>query len=552
MKTTTALCLLPALLSVSAVADDVPITPKVDSVGLFKNGLCVVHASFDAKEPGTFVWSDPPRCVHGTFMVETGDVSLSSRMRMVEETPEREQPTGVLQADLAGQNVKIRLRGANGAADTEISGRVWQIPTGRSIPAQGSNSMAVETVDSRYGYWGGGAWNPGLRPATAPQSVGSYLVVEGDQKRVYVDVSQIASVEVTGAVANRKRIVEKPQMVFHAAKPGVIKVAYLARGATWVPSYQIDLSDPKNARLKQTALIRNELAPWKDARIELISGFPNIRFSHVDSPLYPGTTLASFFQDASRDPSSPSAITSNMLTQNVAYNGFRQQEGPSDFPIEGSASEDLHFEDIGSRDVELGETLSLEIANASAPYERVVEWTAKDRRSDRGDYQRNDPQEQDDTWDAVLLQNPLKFPMTTAAASFTEEGRFRGQSMSTWTNPGQRACLRITKALTVQCKRQEVEEPGKREDIVIAGERYYRTNVKGTLTLRNFRSEQATVLSHAQFSGELLNADEKPSDTLRTDGVISVNPRHELEWKISVAPGSEKVLTYRYSVLVRY
>ena len=45
-------------------------------------------------------------------------------------------------------------------------------------------------------------------------------------------------------------------------------------------------------------------------------------------------------------------------------------------------------------------------------------------------------------------------------------------------------------------------------------------------------------------------AEEKPADTLRREGVSSVNPRHELEWKLSLPADSEKKITYRYSVLV--
>jgi hypothetical protein len=221
-------------------------------------------------------------------------------------------------------------------------------------------------------------------------------------------------------------------------------------------------------------------------------------------------------------------------------------------PADGSQSEDLHFESIGTRDLVPGETLSLEVASGSAPYERVVEWTSPDTRSEYGNYLRNERQaEPEEAWDAILFQNPLKFPMTTAAVTVTEKGLFRGQSMSQWTNPGQRSCLQITKALSVQVDRQELEEQGKRESISIGGYNYYRATVKGTITMRNYRSQPTVILNRARFSGELLGADENPSDTLRRDGVFSVNPRHELEWKLILAAGAEKVLKFSYSVLGR-
>jgi hypothetical protein len=183
-----------------------------------------------------------------------------------------------------------------------------------------------------------------------------------------------------------------------------------------------------------------------------------------------------------------------------------------------------------------------------------VEWTIPDKRDPWGQYvssSRGQAEERQDTWDSILFQNPLKFPMTTASATIREGGQFRGQSQSDWTNPGQRSCLRITKALSLQADHTEIEESGKRENEVwIGGRRYYRATVKGEARVRNFRGSAVALLMKAQFSGDLLEAEEKPSDTLRREGVFSVNPRHELEWKLSLPADSEKKITYRYSVLV--
>jgi hypothetical protein len=142
--------------------------------------------------------------------------------------------------------------------------------------------------------------------------------------------------------------------------------------------------------------------------------------------------------------------------------------------------------------------------------------------------------------------------MTTAAATITDNGQFRSESQSPWTNPGQRACMKITRALSVQADRQEIEEPGKREEVSIAGGRYYRATVKATLTMRNYRGQPTVMLSRSHFSGDLLDADENPANTLPKDRVFSVTPHHELEWKFALAPGAEKVLTHRYTVLVKY
>lgn len=544
----TIFCLAPAFLSVNLIAAETAISPKIESVSLFKNGLCVVRASFEAKEPGTFVWSDPPRCVHGTFMVDsTADVALSSGMRTIEEAITDDRPTGSLQNDLAGQKVKVRLRGNQSTPPQEIVGRVWALPPTPPTPHVWDGSL---TEDPNY-------YNRmAVTPPPAPSTTGNYLVIETEQNRLYLESSQIASVEVEGAKPDRKRNVEKPVMVFEAAKAGSVNISYLTRGASWVPSYHVDLSDPKNLRVRQTALIRNELTPWKKVQLQLISGYPNVQFGHVDSPLWPKTTLATFFGQLRKD----ARMDGGAASQQVMYNSGRlsgrmgEVQIP-DMPIEGGQSEDMHFESIGARDLNPGDSLSVEVAQGTASYERVVEWTAADNRTTYGQYERSGRETNDDQpWDAVLFQNPLKFPMTTAAATVTEKNQFRGQSLSPWTNPGQRACLKITKALSVQADRQEQEEQdnrANREYVTVGAHRYYRVSVKGTLTMHNYRSQPAVMLTRAQFSGNLVSADENPGDTIRAEGVFNVNARHELEWKLTLAPGAEKKLNYRYSVLVR-
>jgi hypothetical protein len=81
-------------------------------------------------------------------------------------------------------------------------------------------------------------------------------------------------------------------------------------------------------------------------------------------------------------------------------------------PADEAKREDLHFESIGARDL-LPARLCRSKLPTLGPYERVVEWTSPDNRSEYGQYQRNDRQaENEEAWDAILFQNPLKFPMT--------------------------------------------------------------------------------------------------------------------------------------------
>jgi hypothetical protein len=535
-----------------AFAEETAIQPKIDSIGLFKNGLCVVKCTFNVDHAGDFTWNEPPRVVHGTFLVESeGPVAVRSTMRKADDASGfASLPTGNLQADLAGSDVKLNLIGEGTQIGGVVSGKVWTMPEPKPRPREWGSADGASDPFARSAYSGRIAPEPIPIPTT-----GGFLALEGENgAKDYIAISRIGRVEILNPGPARKRLQDKPAMIFSVANPGPVHISYLTRGASWVPAYFVDLTDAKKLRIRQTAVVKNELMPLAGAELALISGYPNVEFGHVDSPLWQGGSLAAFFQQLSSHPGGRAG--NSMMQQQVLSNTYSAADlAPIPAGDEaGATSQDLHFESLGKRTMEPGDALSLEVASGDAEYERVVEWVIADKRDAYGAYvhaNRNDPGEPSDAWDSVIFQNPLKFPMTTASATIREDGQFRGQSQSNWTNPGQRSCLHITKALSLQTDHTEVEESGKRENEVwIGGRRYYRTTVKAEATARNFRGVPVTLLMKAQFSGALIEAEEKPSDTLRHEGVFSVNPRHELEWKLTLPPSAEKKVTYRYTVLV--
>lgn len=532
---------------------ETPVTPQIDSVELFKNGVAVVRASFEVPQPGRYVWDEMPRAVHGSFWVESdGAVGIQSTSRMVEETDTTEAPTGVLQQDLAGQQVTVRLKSSPGTPEEalDLSGIVWAIPP-RDARRSGDPSLDDPFGSSRP-MWS----NPVATRIETPATTGGFLVLEGaGGKRQYLDLSSIASVSASGPFAPAKRRVEKPVMLFDVtAVPGDggrLRISYLARGIAWAPAYQLDLTEPEFLKIRQNAVVRNELLPLQDTELRLVSGFPNIQFSHVDSPLWAGGSLAAFFQQLGQAPGGGGPMTTQQL---VTYNSVGPNAAPAlpDLAEAGNTGDDLHFESIGKRSLATGDSLSLEVASARSGYERVVEWVVPDPRDGQGRYLGVGPvpRDEDQPWDALQFRNPFKFPMTTAPAMVTEGGRFRGQSLSQWVNPGQTTCLRITKALSIRAEYSEAEEEQEREVVWVGGNDFRRTKVKGSLLLHNSRGKEVTLSIRSSFSGDLLEADDKPASRLRTDGITSVNPRRELQWTLKLAPGEEKTLAFRYAVLV--
>lgn len=540
--------------SLPVAADETMVKPVIESVGLFKNGLAVVRATFPINGAGIYCWNRVPHVIHGTFWVESdGEVGVQSTTRRIEETDESGSPSGVLQHDLAGKEVTITLRNTDSPQDPQITGTVWAVPPRASTRIWDTNYASLDPSARSY-YWRPQVNTP--QPTTAA-STGNFLVLHDEKgARRYIDMSGIASVEAKGPFGTVKRMMEKPVLVFDVRKApangGMIRVSWLTKGLGWMPSYQVDLSDAENLRIRQNAVVRNESDDLTNTEVQLISGFPSVRFGAVDSPLWQGTGLAAFFQQINQ--STTGAVRDNMLSQQAVYSNSATTGASAATPelIEiGNAGADIHYESIGSHSLKSGDSLAVDIASATSAYQRVVEWVVPDGRDSSGRYPRGNNEVRDEMpWDAVRFANPFKFPMTTAAALVTEGGKFRGQNQTEWVNPGQRACLRVTRALSVQTESSEIEEEGQREIVWMAGNDYQRTRVKGRLVVRNFRGKEVTMTIRREFSGKLIEAGLNPESKLRAEGVFSVNPRRQLDWTIQLPAGGEKELTYRYEVLV--
>jgi len=536
------IALLIAVMAAVSSAEEMPLKSRITSVGLFKNGLAVVQRTATVPASGTYRVEDVPEPVHGTYWVQS-DAKIATRLtRRVVEVPATRAAGVDFQEELAGKEVTIHF--ADGKTPP-ASGTVAALE-----PPRGEAAWSRDYQQPRYGYyydrWG------------RQHMQGRMLVLKTAKGRSYVETSRIAYIEAAGVGETvRKRM---SVLLFTVQtvkkKPATISISYLAKGMAWAPSYRVDISDSKTLVLQQKAVVKNELGPIEGAEIQLISGFPSIQFANVTSPLSLQTTWTKFFQQLSQRYSRGHPSMSNPISQQVAFNRDSPDAGIDLSAIPTGEGVDLHYQVIGKQTLDEGDSLALETASAKADYERIVEWIVPDtRRADgryisEGERNSNPDKYQDAAWDAVRFRNPLEFPMTTAPAMIVSKGRFNGQRLSYWVNPGEETTLHVTKALSVRTRSVEQEVKGEREIVYVGGNDYRKTTVEGELRANNHRKEAISLVIRRRFSGDLVSADRKPRCTLLEEGVYSINKRNQLTWNLTLKPGEEVKLVYRYTVLV--
>lgn len=522
-------------------AQEKVVVSRVVSAGLFKNGLAAVTREVKLSGAGTYLVSDVPSPVHGTFWIDSeNEVEVRVTMRDM-DVPPRSNTAIDFQEQLAGKEVLVYFR-EQGVPPT--AGKVVLAERPRGDAAWNRQYQQPHY----YHYY---------RQGNQARGPGRFLILDSKDGREYVDSSMIARVTVYGPAG---RITErKPVLLLTVkdAKASTVRMSYLAKGLSWAPSYRVDISDEKELAIEQKAIIKNELGAFSDAEVFLISGFPSVQFGHVTSPLSLHQTWTTFFQQLNTRIRPGHGSTGQVVQQQaVAYN----VAAPSGLDLSAAPSgegPDVHYQPVGKRTMAEGDSIMLRVAAAQTSYERIVEWIVPDTRRADGrhieDYERHqDPDKyQDAVWDALRFKNPLPFPMTTGAAMVVGKGKFLGERTSFWVNKGEETTLQITKALSIRTRSSEQEEPGSRKVVHVGRHGYHKTIVKGELTMNNHRKETVTIVIRRRFSGELLEATDDPKCVLREEGVWSVNKRNELTWSLTLKPGEERTLTYRYTVLVR-
>jgi hypothetical protein len=341
-----------------------------------------------------------------------------------------------------------------------------------------------------------------------------------------------------------------------------ISVSYLARGATWVPGYLLDLSDEKIARFSAHALIVNELADFSNVKLELVTGFPNIKFSEVPSPVAMSQSLAEFLNSLAGGRAEYARRGQEMMTQQAMLVNAPIFDAGETTPLPGYStaatgmvSEDLFLYPVENFSLKKGETVWLPLFTAEMAYMHIYTWRIGDFLDAEERYRpeggRADGKAAEEVWHSCRLVNNLRMPLTTAAVEFVTNGSFTGQDICYYTAAGAETTIRINRAMNVLAEEAEVEVERQRNAATFHGYSYDLVKVKGELKLRSRMDKAVKIEISKELSGQLLQMQPKAKDIQTAKGLKQVNPKHALIWETELPAGAELKLIYLYQVYIR-
>lgn len=540
-----------APLQIEFAQDKKSVNIKIESLSLFKNGLgFIVSGGTLPENSKTVLIGQLPIPTFGTFWVGyPKEVKLKKLITTIDEVEKKAPVISLAQLLQLNTGKKVIIH----VSDKDIEGII--LPT----------ADIKEEESSQSPYFMGSSKNPNpYNNYIQPVPVNEILNIQTENGIVSINPNSVIRIEFADEnPSNITSTIQKiPSIKLELEKPAGgenITVSYLAHGLTWSPGYLIDLSDPKTAKFSAHATIINELTDFENIKLQLVTGFPNIRFGDVNSPVAKNQTLADFLSSLSNNNQRGNQY---MLTQGVLSNTMAMVD-ELESPIvpgystasEGLVAEDLFFYPVNNFSLKKNETAWIPLFTADMPYKHIYIWNIGDfvDANEHYNFQMSSQENKngEEVWHSCRIVNTLDMPLTTAATEFITDNEFTGQDVCYYTPPKGETTIRINKALNVIAEQSEIEVDRKRDASVFHGYRYDLVKVRGELKIRNKIDRKINMEISKQLSGEVLESIPKSEDVKTAKGLKQVNEKHLLKWEIKLDAKSEKTISYQYQVYIR-
>lgn len=541
-------CILiaPALFAAETADAPAPL-PKTVAVAAFKNGLAFVLRQGEIPlTAGAARLSPIPTATLGTLWLApvNPEAKIDEIVAYRYNTPTQRpiQTIGEILRANAGKTVTISYQAK------DYTGEVVGLQPPAPEPA-----APVALTDVRYGQ---------------PQPHEDYLLLRTDKRLMAFPLGGISSANLPDDAILRETVQTPTQALRLKLKSTSAKekisMGYLEHGLGWTPSYLISLTDDTNAQITMQAVVTDDAEDLQNAQLFFVVGVPNFAYSNTISPMSLQQSLVDFMKDAERDEDRKKSFgaLSNAISGQAAM--FDRAESAPINLVNGvdemasAPEEDLFLYSRSDVTLAKGERATYNVFSGSVAYEHLYNWEVEDQpRVDAYGNVINQGQNMPDNtradsiWHSIRLKNSTKFPWTSAPALVISGGKPVSQDTLTYTQKGATSTLRITVATDLRASHEEREVARQQELNHRRGYNYDLVTVEGRLKVKNYKSKEV----HLAIGKTLRGKTEFQSDMGKTvqlgEGIESDNPKSRLTWEITLAPGQERLVTYRYKIWVR-
>lgn len=493
----------------AAAAMPVPAATKVVAASLFKNGFALVQRQLTVRGETTTV-AEIPQAALGTFWITTtGDLKISEAVTTIEESTETFTPGNF------DEFLRLNL------------GREVTLMTVNLGEQKGK--LLNATADAVF-----------LQKGDA-----NVMITRGELRTVQVGAEGVVS----GSRKKQQRVLR-----FRTSGSGDIVLFGLERGLTWAPAYAFTLTSDKELVMTAKATILNDLDALTGADLHLVTGFPNVPWATVQEPLLSGQSVDQFtnFLASVGMPTVGFAGRRDMMTQNAAPAGLGGGFGGA-FEVNtgsGEQAEDLFFYKRPGVTLKRGDRAYSVLFEAKSPYSHLYTVDLEDGVQDNVRYV-GTKEGPTDVWHSLKVKNTSGQPLTTAPGTVFKDNQVLGQDTVMYTSTGADFMVKMSKALDIRVEAREEEVSRQRGALRTQGGAVYDlVTLKGTISLRSFKSGAVSMRIQKSLTGEVTLSTGDAQVVKLAKGLIEINPRSQLTWTPTLGAGKELQLTYTFKVYV--
>lgn len=394
---------------------------------------------------------------------------------------------------------------------------------------------------------------------------GAIVIIRTKEGDIALNKNAVSQIEFSTSYSTQTQVEGKVKRIkFKVATPkkkAKLSLSYLQKGISWIPSYLVNIEDPKKARITMKATLINDVEDLENVDAFFVVGYPNFMYADVLSPLALDQVLSQFITGLEagarrRDnysqmanimrQSMPAAFEEEARVQPLDYN-YAAIKG-----VPGASEEDLFLYNKRGIHLKKGERAYYHIFSQEVDYKHIYEWNVPDTLNvDPRGYQRSgqQPAGKEQVWHSIKLENSTNYPWTTAPALAISGWKPLAQDTINYTPKTTKTNLRLTIATDIKTNRNEYEIERQR-DVRLYRSSYDLVTVKGELYINNAKSKDVTMEIKKKVTGEVLEVSHGGKVEKVAEGLRGVNFNSFISWEIPVKAGEEVEVTYTYKVYI--
>ena len=527
--------------------------PKTIAVAAFKNGLAfVVRQGMIHLQSGFGRITSIPNATLGTLWLAPGESgsSLDEVLAYHYNVGAQRNMVSLEEVLLANAGKTVTVTYNNKDYTGEIVGLRDPDSNSTNATAQPSPELAANV--------------PVITPPAKPQ----YLLLRVDKKLIALPVNSISNAVLPDDTIFTEKFEQQRSALRFKVKGGGeqtnLTVGYLEHGLGWTPSYLISVTDEKTAQITMQAAVIDDAEDLKDADCFFVVGVPNFAYSETPSPMSLQQNLLAFMKDAERRDAGANFRYSNAIAgQAVALDELKSESAPTFeqavAELSGAPEEDLFLYTRSGVTLARDERATYNVFSTSVNYEHIYEWEVQDQPRVDGFgnviQSNGNPSPSDaaanSIWHSIRLKNNSKFPWTSAPALVISGTKPVSQDTLPYTPKAASSNLKITIATDIRSSHDEREVAREQNIQRRRNYQYDQVTVEGTLKVKNYKSKEVRLNIRKNIRGEVESQSDEGKSVKLGEAIQTDNPMSRLTWEVTLKPGEDRVITYRYKVWVR-